>query len=86
MDTSKEIYEICRRVLLDEEFSAVAKIYRERLEKFQIMRSTFTAEQAKVVDDYLDIREVMREIMMKIALKDPNPQSRYMMEWLYRDV
>ena len=82
MDTGKKLYESYRRILEEDQFSEIAAIYNERVNNLQMVFQSFTDEQAKAVREYLDVWTVVREIMFKLALDDPNPQSQCMMEWL----
>ena len=82
MDTSKKLYESYRRILEEDQFREIAAIYNKRVNNLQMVFQTFTDEQAKAVSEYLDVWTVVREIMLRLALDDPDPQSPRMMEWL----
>lgn len=85
VDTGKKLYESYRRILQEEQFSEIAAIYHERVNNLQMASQSFTDEQARAVREYLDVWAVVRDIMFKLALDDPNPQSQRMMEWLRRN-
>ena len=69
----KRAFDIYLTIMTDDRYRSVSEVFWQRLVHLQKMIPSFSPEQWKAVNEYLEISDKVNQIMVEIASED-NPR------------